>query len=126
MGCRLTSAPALEILLKRAYEPAVAEDGCRVLVDRLWPRGRSRIDLAIDHWAKDVAPGPALRRWYGHDPGKWGAFRSRYEQELDANQEAVRDLLERCRRGRVTLVFGARDVEHSHAIVLRDHLLRLA
>ncbi len=73
-----------------------------------------------------MAPSPELRRWYGHDPEKWAAFRSRYEQELDANRDAVADLLERCRRGHVTLVFGARDVEHSHAVVLRDHLLRLA
>lgn len=95
-------------------------------MDRLWPRGRSRADLAIDHWAKDVAPSPALRRWYGHDPAKWDAFRTRYGQELEANGEAVSVLLGHCRRGRVTLVFGARDVEHSHAVVLRDHLLKLA
>jgi uncharacterized protein YeaO (DUF488 family) len=116
----------MEILLKRAYEPATAEDGCRILVDRLWPRGRSRADLAIDHWPKEVAPSTDLRRWYGHDPKKWEEFRSRYDQELDANREVVKDLLGHCRKGRVTLVFGARDVEHSDAVVLRDHLLRLA
>jgi uncharacterized protein YeaO (DUF488 family) len=113
--------------LRRAYEPPGAGDGWRVLVDRLWPRGVAKAALPLDDWMKAVAPSPGLRRWYGHDPARWEEFRRRYAAELAAAPEAVAPLVARCRQGPVTLVFGARDVAHSHAVVLREHLLgRLA
>jgi uncharacterized protein YeaO (DUF488 family) len=115
------SAP--RIGLRRAYEPPGPDDGWRVLVDRLWPRGIRRSALPLDEWLTAVAPSSALRRWYGHDPARWQEFRRRYTAELAAAPEAVEPLLARCRQGPVTLVFGARDVAHSDAVVLRDYLL---
>jgi len=109
-----------EIRLKRAYDPAGPEDGTRILVDRLWPRGLSRDQAKVDQWLKDVAPSADLRRWFGHDPAKWAEFRKRYEAELARNPslEELRALIRRERR--VTLLFGARDVEHNNAVVLRE------
>lgn len=107
--------------VRRAYDPPTKRDGCRVLVDRLWPRGVSRADAAIDVWAKDVAPSDELRRWYGHDPDRWEAFRERYRAELEGPAaDALADLVARAEQGRVTLVFGARDAERSNAAVLRE------
>ena len=108
------------IRLKRAYDPAEPEDGTRILVDRLWPRGLSRGEAKVDQWLKEVAPSAELRRWFGHDPAKWAEFRRRYKAELADNPslEELRALLRRERR--VTLLFGARDVEHNNAVVLRD------
>lgn len=110
--------------IKRAYDPPAAEDGLRVLVDRLWPRGLKRDGAAIDHWLKEVAPSPELRRWFGHDPARWSAFRQRYEAELAANPGnlvTLRDLLRGS--GRLTLLYAARDTQHNHAVVLRDVLM---
>ena len=109
-----------EIRLKRAYDPAEPEDGTRILVDRLWPRGLSRGEAKVDQWRKEVAPSAELRRWFGHDPAKWAEFRRRYKAELAHNPslEELRALMRRERR--VTLLFGARDVEHNNAVVLRD------
>lgn len=112
------------IAIKRAYEPPAREDGCRVLVDRIWPRGLSRAQLAIDAWMKDLAPGSALRKWYGHDRARWPAFRERYFRELDERHESLARLRALCAEGPVTLVFAARDVDHSNASALRDYLLR--
>ncbi len=111
------------VRLKRAYEPAAAEDGTRILVDRLWPRGVKKEDAAIDHWAKDLAPSAELRRWFGHDPAKWDEFRKRYSAELRNYSERVEELRALARHGVVTLVFGARDETHNDAVVLRDILL---
>jgi uncharacterized protein YeaO (DUF488 family) len=109
-----------ELRLKRAYDPAEPEDGTRILVDRLWPRGLPRGEAKVDQWLKDVAPSTELRRWFGHDPAKWAEFRKRYEAELAHNPslEELRALIQRDRR--VTLPFGARDVEHNNAVVLRE------
>ncbi len=82
MGVTAHRVSASQIRLKRAYEPAAAEDGVRVLVDRLWPRGIRKEDAAIDHWMKEIAPSAALRRWFGHDPARWPEFRRRYAEEL--------------------------------------------
>jgi len=98
-------------------------DGYRVLVDRVWPRGVSKEAARVDAWNKDVAPSTRLRQWFGHDPGKWGEFKKRYWQELHANRAGVAPLLERARAGRVTLVFGAKDAEHSNAAALREYLM---
>lgn len=112
------------VWLRRAYEPPGRNDGYRVLVDRVWPRGVSREALRLDAWDRDVAPSDALRRWYGHRPERWEEFRRRYRIELSegAAQAALQALAERARAGRVTLVFGARDAEHSQAAVLRELL----
>ena len=104
--------------LKRVYDPASRSDGRRILVDRLWPRGLSKRDAAVDEWLKDVAPSTALRRWFGHDPDKWPEFRRRYKHELSEHKDVVRDLAKQSSRGRVTLVFGARDEVHNDAVVL--------
>ncbi len=109
-----------EIRLRRAYDPPEPGDGYRVLVDRIWPRARSRAELAIDAWRKDLAPSTRLRRWFGHDPARWAEFRKRYEVELQAAD--LGDLPERCRAGTVTLVFGAKDERHNNALVLKHYL----
>ena len=108
------------VRLKRAYEPAEASDGRRILVDRLWPRGLSKRRLAIDEWMKDLSPSSELRRWFQHDPRKWLEFRRRYKRELREHAELVDRLARRASRRRVTLVFGARDEEHNDAVVLAD------
>ena len=112
----------MTILLKRAYESPGPEDGFRVLVDRLWPRGVSKSSAHIDLWLKDVAPSTAIRKWFGHDPVKWLEFRDLYRSELSRNPEAVGQLMEHVRRGTVTLVYGAKDTEHTHALVLKAFL----
>lgn len=114
----------VHVAIRRAYEAPAPTDGTRVLVDRLWPRGLSKERARVDRWLKDVAPSTDLRTWYGHDPAKFAAFRARYLQELDAEpgRAALHQLRELARTGPVTLVFGARDVEHSEAAVLQDLL----
>jgi uncharacterized protein YeaO (DUF488 family) len=116
--------PASHVRLKRAYEPAAPEDGVRVLVDRLWPRGLRKADAAIDRWMKDIAPSTQLRQWFGHEPEHWPEFRRRYSRELQQRAAAVEELRELARGGRVTLVFAAHDEVHNDAIVLRDALLQ--
>lgn len=115
--------PAGQVQLRRVYEPSSPEDGMRILVDRLWPRGLSKARAAVDRWMKDIAPSTELRTWFGHNPDRWLEFRRRYTAEL-RHQEGVAELRELARHGRVTLVFGARDAEHNNAVVLRDVLLR--
>lgn len=118
-----TSIAATRVRLKRAYEPAAAGDGARVLVDRLWPRGVRKEDAALHSWAKDLAPSDVLRRWFGHDPSRWDEFRRRYRSELAEKRDAVAVLRSLARQGTLTLVYGARDTEHNEAIVLRDVIL---
>ena len=114
------------IATKRAYEPAEASDGYRVLIDRLWPRGVSKERALLDAWAKEIAPSTELRKWYGHDPAKWPEFRRRYRQELkSAEAVAVLDqLVRRARRSRVTLVYGSKVPEISDVAVLATILKR--
>lgn len=112
-----------DVRIKRAYEAPAAADGFRVLIDRIWPRGVSKADLNADTWLKEVAPSTALRKWFGHDPEKWDAFRHKYRDELAGNSDCLDVLIQHMRRGRVTLVYGARDETHNHAVVLRDVLL---
>jgi uncharacterized protein YeaO (DUF488 family) len=112
------------IQLKRAYDPAAASDGHRVLVERLWPRGVSKARLRLDEWAKGAAPSPALRRWFGHDPDRWPEFRRRYAAELRAHPAAWQSLLAAARRGRVTFIYAAHDVAHNGAIALKAFLDR--
>ncbi len=107
---------------KRVYEPAEASDGHRVLVDRLWPRGITKERARVDEWARELAPSAELRRWFGHDPDRFRAFRRRYRAELRAHADKLADLRRRGRRGTVTLVYGARDMEHNDAVVLVELL----
>ena len=115
---------AIMFNIKRAYEPASPEDGYRVLVDRLWPRGVSKERAAIDLWLKEIAPSAELRKWFDHDPAKWTEFKKRYRAELKKLDEPVDLLKKEAKRGTVTLVYGARDEAHNHALVLRDYLQR--
>jgi uncharacterized protein YeaO (DUF488 family) len=115
-------------LLRRAYDEAAASDGRRVLVDRLWPRGVAKKRLAVDEWAKSIAPSTELRKWYHHDPERWEEFRERYLEELSSPvaKAELRRLAEAATAGPVTLVYAARDEEHTHALVLRDAIIRAA
>ena len=113
----------MQIRLKRAYEAPGSQDGTRVLVDGLWPRGVSKGEADIDRWLRDIAPSKALRKWFDHDPEKWKEFKRRYHRELDTErQEAAAELKEIAQRGRVTLVFGSKDEEHNNAVALKEYL----
>jgi len=108
--------------LKRVYETPSAEDGTRILVDRLWPRGLTKAKARVDLWLKAIAPSTELRQWFGHDPDRWAEFQSRYRAELEANPDAVAELISALRRGPATLVYGARDETRNDAVVLADWL----
>jgi uncharacterized protein YeaO (DUF488 family) len=113
------------LLLKRVYEPPSARDGRRILVDRLWPRGVSKEAAAIHEWAKDLAPSTELRKWFRHDPKRWAEFKRRYRQELQQRNELVQALASQAARGRITLVYGARDTEHNDAVALAEVIREL-
>ncbi len=100
-----------------------AEDGTRILIDRLWPRGVSKADAALDQWMKDIAPSTELRKWFGHDPSRWDEFRRRYATELHRNGDLLNQLRTLARQGSVTLVYSAHDEVHNDAVVLRDQVL---
>lgn len=111
------------IRIKRVYEAPAADDGVRVLVDRLWPRGLSKADAHVDHWLKELAPSAALRQWFDHDPRRWVEFQRRYRRELEASPSvaALRDL---AKRGTITLLFAAKEPQYNNAAALRDYLAR--
>ncbi len=108
--------------IKRVYDPPSGEDGHRVLVDRLWPRGLKREAAYIDLWLKDIAPSDDLRRWFGHDPRRWERFAERYRKELVAQEPIGRELVKRARKRRVTLLYAAKDPERNNAVVLKSFL----
>ena len=110
------------IKLKRAYEPVKDDDGYRVLVERLWPRGISKEKASLDEWMKEISPSPELRKWYTHDVEKWLEFKQNYIEELSQKSELIEDLLERSQKGTVTLVYSARDEQHNSALVLKEYL----
>ncbi|MEW6356650.1 MAG: DUF488 domain-containing protein [Planctomycetota bacterium] len=114
----------MDIRTKRVYEEASPEDGFRVLVDRVWPRGMTKERAQADLWLKEAAPSTALRKWFSHDRSKWEAFKSRYFSELDANPEAVARLLDEAAKDRLTLLFSAQDTECNQAVALREYLLK--
>jgi uncharacterized protein YeaO (DUF488 family) len=114
---------AESVRLKRAYERPAAEDGTRILVDRLWPRGVKKEHAAIDRWAKDLSPSTELRKWFGHDPDRWQDFRRRYAAELRQRSDQLDQLRDLARQGPITLVYAAHDERHNDAVVLRDVLL---
>jgi uncharacterized protein YeaO (DUF488 family) len=115
--------PAANIKLKRAYEPPSPEDGTRILVDRLWPRGVSKQKAALDHWMKEIAPSTELRKWFGHDPKRWKEFRRSYAEEMRQHPDLLAELRSLARRHKITLVYSAHDETHNDAVVLRDVLL---
>ncbi len=120
MAAKPSEEPVLT--LKRAYEPPSPEDGFRVLVERLWPRGLKKEEVALDLWLKEIAPSPELRQWFAHDPGKWEEFCRRYWAELAVRPEAVDLLKEKLRQGKVTLVYGSKDEAHNAAVALKKFL----
>jgi len=114
---------AKNVKLKRAYEPPAADDGIRILVDRLWPRGLSKQRVAIDQWMKDISPSTELRKWFGHDTSRWDEFRRRYAKELRQHHELLDQLRSLAREGPITLVYSARDEAHNDAVELRQVIL---
>lgn len=115
----------VEIAIKRVYNQARSADGARVLVDKVWPRGVRKSDLEMDAWYKDLAPSTDLRKWFNHDAEKWSKFRKDYLKELTAQRALAKKLLEEQKRGRITLLYAAKDESHNHALVLRDYLNKL-
>jgi uncharacterized protein YeaO (DUF488 family) len=106
-----------------AYQPAAADDGTRILIDRLWPRGVKKVNAAIDEWIKDIAPSTALRKWFGHDPARWQEFCNRYDVEIQKHPEQLDRLRALARLGLIMLVYSAHDELHNDAVVLRAFLL---
>jgi uncharacterized protein YeaO (DUF488 family) len=113
-----------DVAVKRAYDPVGDDDGYRVLIDRIWPRGVSKERARLDEWARELAPSTELRRWFGHDPARFEEFRRRYLEELAAEGDKLDELRRRTSAGKVTLVYGARDSEHNDAVVLAELLGR--
>jgi uncharacterized protein YeaO (DUF488 family) len=111
-----------DIHIKRVYDPATSDDGARVLVDRVWPRGISKEAAELTLWLKNIAPTTQLRKWLGHDPSRWAEFRRRYHLELEANQDAIKQLHEIMKKRRVTLIYSAHDQEHNQAVALAEYL----
>jgi uncharacterized protein YeaO (DUF488 family) len=122
----MTASRAPDLRIKRVYELPDKDDGARVLVDRLWPRGLRKDKAALTLWLKEIAPSPELRIWFGHDPARWTEFSRRYRAELARHDEAIARLTDLSKRGPVTLLYAAHDTAHNHALVLavylRDHL----
>jgi uncharacterized protein YeaO (DUF488 family) len=118
-----TKLPAGNVKLKRAYEPPEPEDGKRILIDRLWPRGVSKEHASLDQWMKEIAPSTALRKWFGHDPSRWEEFRRRYAKEVHQHPDLLDQLRTLAREGPVTLVYSAHDEAHNDAVELRALVL---
>ncbi len=108
--------------IKRVYETPSHDDGKRILIDRLWPRGLRKEEAHIDEWVKDAAPSTALRKWFDHDPGKWGEFRRRFFAELDKAQESTDSIIAAARKGTVTLLFGSKEERYNNAVALKEYL----
>lgn len=114
----------LDIKTKRVYDAASEDDGFRVLVDRLWPRGMTKDRLGADAWMKELAPSTELRKWFKHEEPKWGEFRRRYFRELDQNPDALGELRRAVKKGTVTLLYSVQDTERNHAVLLKEYLIR--
>jgi uncharacterized protein YeaO (DUF488 family) len=110
------------IQLKRAYEPPSEQDGYRVLIDRIWPRGVKKEELAVDTWLKEIAPSSDLRRWFNHEPQKWQEFCTRYKAELKDRQDVIEFLKEQSKDGVLTLIFGAKEIRYNNAVALKHYL----
>lgn len=124
--CQYALMTKYDIRIKRAYEPATDTDGMRILVDSMWPRGVSKDQLALDEWLKTVAPGTDLRKWFDHRPDRWQDFQEHYAAQLASGgqQEAFAKLDAYCRKGRVTLIYAARNEQNNHAAALKKLLLK--
>lgn len=124
LGPERNTVSTLQIKIKRIYDPLAAEDGQRVLIDRLWPCGVKRKEARLDDWLRDVAPSDALRCWFGHDPARWEECQARYRRELadGAHQAALAQLRQRARQGPLILLFATKDTEHNSALVIREAL----
>lgn len=118
-----TKVSAGNIKLKRAYEPPADDDGTRILIDRLWPRGVTKERAAIDQWMKEISPSTDLRKWFGHDPARWDEFRLRYAKEVHQHAELLEQLRSLAREGPITLVYSAHDEKHNDAVELRELIL---
>jgi uncharacterized protein YeaO (DUF488 family) len=112
----------MNIKLKRAYDKPSAEDGYRILVDRIWPRGVSKQDVKVEQWLKDIAPSKELRKWFKHDPEKWSEFKKRYFNELKSKSKAVEELMQIAKEQAVTLVYAAKDKEYNNAVALKEYI----
>lgn len=112
----------MNLKIKRVYEQPTKDDGTRILVDRLWPRGLSKEKASVDLWIKELAPSTPLRKWFGHEPDKWSEFKKRYKAELKKNDEQVASLKKELRKGPASLLYGAKDQEHNEAVVLLELL----
>ena len=110
------------IQVKRVYELPDANDGLRILVDRLWPRGLSKQRARVDLWLKNLAPSTELRRWYRHDPGKWREFKTRYAEELATQQPEVEKLVSQVRAGEVTFLYSSTERQRNNATALKDYV----
>ncbi len=117
------AVPARNVRLKRIYEPASEEDGKRILVDRLWPRGMTKARARLDRWIREVTPSDELRTWFDHDSKRWETFRQRYRAELAGQSDTLSELRQQAREGPITLLYAAKDQAHTHAMVLRNVLL---
>jgi uncharacterized protein YeaO (DUF488 family) len=112
----------VNIQVKRIYEVPDPEDGRRMLIDRLWPRGLSKANAKVDVWMKEIAPSTKLRQWYQHDPGKWPEFKVRYHAELDAQPDGVNQMISWAATGKMTLLFGSREERLNSARALKEYL----
>jgi len=110
----------MKLTIKRVYEEPDKDDGIRILIDRLWPRGLSKEKAHVDLWLKQIAPSTELRKWFAHDPAKWTEFKTRYRAELKHNGEQLAVLKQAIIKGPVTLLYGAKDEQHNDAIVLQE------
>ncbi len=113
----------MDIRIKRVYEAPAKDDGYRILVDRLWPRGISKEEAHVDEWLKEIGPSNELRKWFGHEPPKYLEFKKRYKQELHGQPELLKHIRDLAKKQRLTLVYSAKDEEHNQAVVLRGVLL---
>ncbi len=120
---RKTPMAADHIKLKRAYDPPASNDGTRILIDRLWPRGLRKADANVNEWMKEIAPSTTLRKWFGHRPERWPEFRRRYRSEIEHHPEQFGRLRALAERGHITLVFAAHDEAHNDSVVLKEMLL---
>lgn len=112
----------MKINIKRAYDGYSKNDGYRILVDRLWPRGIKKVDLKFDFWAKEIAPTSELRKWFSHDPKKWQEFKKKYYEQLDGNKELIQKLISDSESNIITLLYSAKDTERNQAVVIREYI----
>lgn len=112
----------MKVQIKRVYEEPEKEDGYRILVDRVWPRGMTKEKASIDLWLKEIGPTTELRKWFGHDPDRWTEFEKRYKKELKNNKEVLAELKKQVKESKVTLIYSAKDEEHNQAVVIRKYL----